>query len=297
MTTTRLVTGFICLIMVGAFPGCADHLFQVVTPGANQLRVKLITQQLTNNASLSTVSAFSYDGQDRLSSILAYQLPDSAVASVENTVYQYDPQHKLTQVQHSVIRRGSNGEIYTLAYNAAGQLSQLANSPSTFSISPQYNAANQLTGYSKGISVGGLQSSGGGSLTFTGNNLTSGSEAFSVFRSGGSPSAPPVYSRSTSTSYTFDDKRNPFYGAFIIPAPGVFLPFAGTTSFFGPFYTLYGGIDNSFNLSQNNVLSAVNSSGTTLYRYTYNAANLPTSRTTTTPNGVTEILRLDYEVY
>lgn len=286
---------FFLSVLAGVL-SCTDHRIPEVTPGAGRLRVKTITQQVTNSASVSTVSAFSYDGQGRLSLITAYQIPDSTVAPVEKTVYQYDPQNRLMQVQHSVVRRGSNSEAYFLTYNGAGQLSQLLNAPSTFSITPNYNAANQPTGYGKAIGVGGLQSSGGGSLTFTGNNLTLASETFSVSRSGGSPSAPPVYSRSISTTYTFDNKINPFYGVFIIPAPGVFLPSAGSASF-GPFYTLYGGIDNSFNLSQNNVLSAVNASGTTTYAYTYNASNLPTSRITTTGGNVAETLRFDYEPY
>jgi len=68
-------------------------------------------------------------------------------------------------------------------------------------------------------------------------------------------------------TYTFDDKINPFYGTYIIPAPGVFMPFAGI-GLFGPSYTLHGGIDNMYNLSQNNVRSTVSSSGTTSYVYT-----------------------------
>ena len=297
MKTTRLFTGFICLLLVGSLLGCEDHQGQGVTPGANRLRVKTITQQLTSSASVSTVSAFSYDGQGRLSLITAFQTPDSLVAPVENTVYQYNPQNRLAQVQHSIVRRGTNTETYTLAYNGAGQLSYLVNLPSTFSIAPQYNPANQPTTYSKAISVGGLQSSGGGSLTFTGNNLTFASETFLVYRTGGSPTAPPVGGNVANTTYTFDTKLNPFYGVFIIPAPGVFRPFANTPSAFGPFYTLYGGIDNPYNLSQNNVLTAVNATGTTTYGYTYNAANLPTSRTTTTAAGVTEVLRYEYESY
>lgn len=297
MTTTRLLIGFICLLVIGEFLGCVDHRIPTVIPGANRLRVKTITQQINNPTRVNTVSTFSYDGQGRLSLIRAYQMPDSAVAPVEHTVYQYDTQNRLTQVQHSVVRRGSNAETYTLTYNGAGQLSSLTHSPSTFGVALQYNATNQVSTYSKSISVGGLQSSGGGALTFTGNNLTFASEQFSVFRLGGSPSAPPVYGRSISTTFTFDDKINPFYGVFIIPAPGVFIPFAGSGSL-GPFYTLYGGIDNGFNLSQNNVLSVTNANGPTiLYSYTYNAANLPTSRTTTTSNAISEILSYEYEPY
>jgi hypothetical protein len=295
MTTRRLFTGFICLLIVGEFLGCADHQGQIVTPGVNRLRVKSITQ-VTGTPSVSTVSAFSYDGQGRLSLISAYRSPDSTVAAVENTGYQYDLQSRLTQVQHAVVRRGSNTETYTLTYNNANQLVQLTNSVSTFSVTPQYNSANQVMGYGKSISVSGLSSSGGGTLTYTGNNLTTRSETFSVFRTGGSPTAPPVYTQPITTTYTYDDKVNPFYGVFIIPAPGVFHAYAGF-GIFGPYYTLYGGIDNPNNLSKNNVLSGVTSSGTTTYSYTYNSANLPTSRTTTTTTGVSEILRYEYESY
>lgn len=297
MIPSRLYTGFISLLLVVELVGCKDNS-TVVTPDTDRLRMKTITRQITSSASVSSVSAFSYDGQGRLSSIMAYQLPDSLVAPVEKTLYQYDTQNRLVQVQHAVVRRGSNSETYTLTYNAAGQLTQMANSPSTFTITPQYNSANQVSGYSRGIGVGGLRSSGGGSFTFTGNNLTGATEDFKVFRSGESPSAPPVYSRLTSTTYTYDDKLNPFYGVFIIPAPGVFLPFASSPGALSPFYMLYGGLDNTLNLSQNNVLSAVDGNATTTrYSYTYNAANLPTSRTTTTNSTVTEVLRFDYESY
>lgn len=297
MIISRLYAGFISLLIVAGLFGCQGHSTEV-TPGSDRLRVKTITQQVTSSGSVSAVSGFSYDGQGRLSSMLAYRIPDSTVAPVEKTVYQYDTQNRLIQVQHSEVRRGTNSETYTLAYNTAGQLAQLSHTPSTFSLSFQFNSANQLSGYTRGISVGGLRSSGGGSFSFTGNNLTSASEDFKVFRSGESPAAPPAYYRLTSTTYTFDDKLDPFYGVFIIPAPGVFLPFASSPGALSPFYMLYGGIDNTLNLSQNNVLSAVSSNGTTTqYSYTYNAANLPLSRTTTLNGVVTEVLRFTYESY
>jgi YD repeat-containing protein len=295
MKTKRLLAGILCLLIAGEFMGCSDHLGQVITPGANRMRVKTITQ-VTGTASVSMVSAFSYDVQGRLNLITAYQLPDSTVAPVENTLYQYDAQSRLTQVRHTTVRRGSNSETYTLTYNSTNQVVQLSNSISTFNISPQYNSGNLVTGYRKGIAVGGLSSTGGGTLTFTGNNVTASSDVFSVFRTGGSPTAPAVYSRSINTTYTFDDKLNPFYGVFIIPAPGVFHSFAGTGSF-GPYHTLYGGTDNLFNLSRNNVLVAVTANETTNYRYTYNSSSLPTSRITTTTTGISEILRYDYESY
>ncbi|GAB3755336.1 hypothetical protein [Spirosoma pomorum] len=154
MKTECLFTGILCLFVASEFMGCSDHQGQVVTPGVNRARVKTITQ-VTGTASVSMISAFSYDVQGRLNLITAYQLPDSAVAPVENTMYQYDSQSRLIQVRHTVVRRGANSETYTLTYNSANQVAELSNSLSTFSISPQYNLGNVVTGYSKGISVGG----------------------------------------------------------------------------------------------------------------------------------------------
>lgn len=293
MNITRLLHYFACLFLFVGFWGCTDHRIPLVTPGASRLRVKTITQEGPNGT--SKISAFKYDAQGRLNLIIGYQAPDSSTTPVENTVFQYDGQNRLTQALHSEVRRGSRSETYNLSYNGDGQLSQLLNSPSTFYIFPHYNSANKVSGYNKGINVGGLQSSGVGSFTFTGNNLTSAFEVFSVIRLGG-PSSPPAYSRLISTNYAFDDKLNPFYGTFVIPAPGVFLPSAGSASF-GPFYTYFGGIDNLLNLSQNNVASAISGGVVTLYSYTYNAANLPTKRVTATGNSVVETLYFEYENY
>ncbi|GAB3511967.1 hypothetical protein GCM10027341_52140 [Spirosoma knui] len=261
-----------------------------VPPGSTsqRLRVKTITQENPNAP--TRVSAFRYDGQGRLSLIVGYQLPDSSVAPVENTVYEYDGQNRLTKAQRTLVRRGTYSESYTFEYNAAGQVSFLGHMPSTFSIRPSYSAANQVSFYNKSIGVSGLTSSGGGALTFTGNNVTFATEEFRVGRGGG-PNV-PVFVRTTNTTYTYDDKINPFYGTFIIPAPGAFAP-SPVSGSFGPYYTYYGGIDNLLNLSQNNVLS----DGTRTYTYTYNSSNLPTSRITQVSGNTVETLRFDYETY
>ena len=305
MNTTRLLTGLVGLLLVGMLLSCVDHRSLVVTPGANRLRVKKIEQVTT----VTTVMDFAYDGQSRLSSITSYRTPDSTVAPVEKTLYQYDAQSRLAQVGHSEVRRGSRSETYFVGYNSAGQVSGLSNSPSNFVVVRNYNTVPgpPLSDYSKTTGAGGIVSSGGGSFTFTAGNLTGVSETLSVFRAGEPAQAPPIYSRSLQATYTYDVSGiNPFYGNFIIPAPGVFLP-APLVSF-GPFYTLYGGIDNPFNLSPMNVETSLvvitgatngGPSGTTntRYTYTYNAAGLPTSRTTNVANNVTEILRFDYESY
>lgn len=277
----------------------------VVTPGANRLRVKRIEQVTT----VTTAMDFAYDGQNRLSSITSYRTPDSTAAPIEKTLYQYDTQSRLIQVQHSEVRRGSRSETYFLAYNSAGQLSSLSNSPSNFVVVRNYNTVpgSPLSDYSKTTGAGGIVSGGSsGSFTFTAGNLTGVSEAFSIFRAG-EPQTIPIYSRSLQATYTYDVSGiNPFYGNFIIPAPGVFLP--APLMSFGPFYTLYGGIDNPFNLSPRNVETSLivitgatneGPSGTTntRYTYTYNSAGLPTSRSTIISNIVAEILRFDYESY
>ncbi|GAB2553831.1 hypothetical protein [Spirosoma areae] len=295
MKTSHLRQWLISLLLIATALSCIDHRVPVVSPGIepSRLRVKTITQETPNNP--TRVSAFKYDGQNRLSLIIGFQTPDSSAAPVENTVYQYDAQNRLTQVNRRIVRRGSYSETYEYAYNGAGQVSRLNHLPSTYTIEPQYTADNRVSGYRKSLGVSGLQYSGSGTFTFPGNNLTLTNEGFSVFRSGG-PSI-PFTGGSASTTFTFDDKINPFYGVFLIPAPGVFSPltFSGQ---FGPYYTYYGGINNFFNLSQNNVLSAVLSGGaTTVYGYTYNAANLPTKRVKAVDNSVVETLYYEYETY
>ncbi len=289
MNTTRLLTGFIGLLLVGTLLSCDDHRAQVVTPGANRLRVKRIIQADESSGGdyrqVNAVMNFAYDAQNRLSSITTYR-SDSAAGPFERTLYQYDTQNRLAKVEHSEILGGSRTETYLLTYNTAGYLAQVANLPSGFSIAFQYNAANQLTGYTKSVNVGGLRTTGGGTLTFTGSNLTTDVENFSIYREGESPAAPPVYSRVGTKTYTYDNEGiNPFYGVFIIPAPGQFFSPPETLNF-NPVGTLYGGIDNFLNLSPKNVRAAFFSTGLFIpfpqtesyYSHTYNAVGLPIRR-------------------
>lgn len=298
MNKTRHFLGLIILLLIGGLYSCLDHRLPVITPGSNQLRVKTIIQQSINQqatpgSSVSVVSAFSYDNQNRISSILAYQLPDSTAAPVEKTIYQYDTQSRLTKVKHSDVRVASRSETYTLTYEA-GNLSGIRNDPSTFGISTTYDATNHPANFTKSVvPLGGLQFSDSGSFTYTGNNLTASIEKVLFIRLG---EPRPLADYTVNTTYTYDDKLNPFYGAFIVPALGSYQP--GLLQGGGVASTLYGGIDNRLNFSQNNVLSAVSDGGTTTtYAYTYNAANLPTTRLTTTGGGVTEIRRFEYEPY
>jgi YD repeat-containing protein len=306
MNTTRLLIGFTGLLLVGALLSCEDHRSQVVTPGANRLRVKRIEQGSQPGAArfVFTVTDFAYDAQNRLSSTTTYR-PDSVAFPFERTLYQYDTQNRLTRVEHSEIRGGSRTETYFLTYNPAGQLAQVANLPSGISVAFQYNAANQLTGYTKALNVPGFRSTGGaGTLTFTGSNLTTELADFSVFREGESPSAPPVYSWGGKMTYTYDvNGINPFYGVFVIPEPGQFFSPPGTSNF-GPVGTLYGGIDNLFNVSPRNVATAFVSTGfgppyrEIYYNHTYNAVGLPTHRGIATfPFKIAQFVDYEYESY
>jgi len=300
MVITRVSVCLSSLLLAVFLLSCADHLVPIATPGATaaRLRVKTITQDLPDNK--TWVSQLSYDPQGRLASILAFQTPDSSVARVERTAYQYDTQNRLTQAQRSIVTRQSfnplDGELYTYTYNSNGQVSSLRQSSSTVVVTPNYSSDNKPTTYGRSISVSGLTSSGGGgSFTFTSGNLTKSTERLSVFRSGGGPS--PDFGYSVEKSFTYDAKLNPFYGVFVIPAPG-----AGPAGFYSgsynPYYTYFGGIDNTLNLSLNNVLTEVTSTGvSSSYQYQYNAANLPVTRTTVTNGTTTETLRFTYEAY
>jgi len=138
-------------------------------------------------------------------------------------------------------------------------------------------------------------------FTFTGKNLINSNKENNVFTRG------PVITVTTSKTFTHDDKVNPFYGVYVIPAP-YFDRLINVESSPGSPHTYFGGVDNVLNLSQNNVLTQVsvsNSTGgstpfvdTTSYQYEYNAANLPTVRRTLNASNVTvETLRFEYESY
>ncbi len=282
--------------------GCIDHRNPSITPGATdvRLRVKTITEELPGNK--SWISQFSYDGQNRLASILAFQTPDSTVARVERTTYQYDGNNLLTQAQRRIVTRQSfsplSEETYTYTYNSIGQVAFLAHAPSATQLSfSSYSADGKPSSYSRPFQLSGLITSGGGSFTFTGSNLTMQSDRLSIRRSGDSPSSPD-FGYSFQRTFTHDDRINPFYGVFIIPAPGVDPGGAlsgGANAFTN---TYYGGTDNVLTLSPNNVLTQVTTnSTTTVYQYQYNGANLPTRRITTVDGSVTQTLNFTYETY
>ncbi|RYC69690.1 MULTISPECIES: hypothetical protein [Spirosoma] len=294
MNTTmisRPIKRYLGFLLLLGWLGCTDHRDSGVSPGsaAVRLRVKTLTLDLPDG--LAKVSAFSYDPQGRLSAIKTYQSPDSTVSDVEYSRYQYDSQNRLVQLRHEVVRRTDTGkpnpvEQYTYTYNGLGQAEQLAYL-NGFTLTLNYNAVGQLISSQREYTFRSFRLTGADSFTYTGNNVTevNSSRFFTTT------------TRST-RSYRYDDKINPFYGVFIIPAPypeGFADPVIKPT-----INTYFGGLDNLLNLNQNNVVSETSTfSGTLNYEYQYNANNLPILRRVVNPNNgqVLETLRFDYETY
>lgn len=291
------------LILIG-LAACTDHLTLPGTPGStvDRLRVKSLTLALPNNQ--SSVSLLRYDAQNRLSSILIYQTPDSTVAPVEYSTYQYDSQNRLTQFRREIVLRPTGSspnlvEQYDYRYNAAGQVEGVSH-PSGYSATFRYNG-NQLVSSVENFSIPvNISYNESNQFTFSGGNLTTTNSTTRIVLRG-----PLLETTSTLTS-TYDNKRNPFFGIYIIPAPyaqGFFNP--NNANFSQPTY--YGGFGNQLNLSMNNRLTSnvsttSNTSGTptntsTSYQYTYNTADLPITRQTTVNGAVTETLRFEYEPY
>ena len=297
--------------MAGGLYTCADHRFPDITPGSTvaRLRVKTLTEELPNN--LARVSAFRYDGQSRLSSVISYQTPDSSVAPVQYGVYQYDGQNRLTQLRRESVpfpRPQSNPfypvEQYSYSYNAMGQVSQISYL-NGLTWAYTYNSANQLASATTGYSHPRFTIEGNLQFTFTGRNLTQTTGGTGIRFQGMPPGSFTGFPGVSSATYTHDDKVNPFYGVYVIPsALRGFVNILLSPSTPG---ALFGGTDNVLTLSQNNVLSETPPAGSfgesITYQYQYNAANLPTVRirTSTFPppnNTVTvETLRFEYETY
>lgn len=293
MKTFQSLRGLLYFILGLAFFGCTDHSIPTVSPGSvpERLRVKSLTQEGPNTT--AKVSLFGYDAQGRLSTIQTFQTPDSTVAAVEHSVFEYDAQNRITQLRREIVRRSGKDpnpyEIYAYTYKGTGQVSELNYTnnvgDNNWLVKFSYNADNRLSNSLKTYITGGLRYSVASAYTFTGNNMTSAFISVSLVRT------LPMSSSGT-TTYTYDTKINPFYGVLVIPAPFVntlSIPQLGILYY----YTYYGGFDNILTLSQNNMLSGGNST----YAYTYNSADLPVSRVTTTSGVVTETLHYAYESY
>ncbi|GAB3643279.1 hypothetical protein [Spirosoma arcticum] len=311
---SRFPIYLILVLLISGLWSCFDHRIPSITPGSptTRLRVKTLTLDQPNNQ--AKVSSFTYDGQGRLRSILTYQTPDSSASVIEYSNYQYDGRNRLTQLRREVVLHPRSGqpnpaEQYIYSYNGAGQVAEITY-VNGGSVALFYNGDNQLARGNGAFPVPltGFTFRESLLFTFTGKNLTNYTKENNVFTKGG-----PSIVVTTVKTFAHDDKVNPFYGVYVIPSPYVD-QFVNVTSAPGSPYTYFGGVDNVFNLSQNNVqteVSTVSSVGsgvstpytvTTSYQYQYNGANLPTVRirTTTEPGPFgpqVETLRFEYESY
>jgi YD repeat-containing protein len=301
MTTNRFRVHLASLLLVAGLSSCADHLKP--EPGPDRLRVKTLTQTSSDAPGIRKVSTLTYDGQGRLSAILAYQSPDSTLVPVEQNTYQYDALNRLTKHRRQFYRRplilpSSLPDLLyeeeEYVYGPTGPPTQLlyfnntGGGPLWYTVDLAYSSttgrllsARQRLSPTNGVSYRVYRT-----FTFTGDNITSVDADYSFCAMGG-----PCNTGLVTSAYTFDDKLNPFYGVYVIPIPtGRVIPVLGgilTTEDY------YGGVDNLFNLSRNNVLTG----NGPVYTYTYNSANLPTSRSTTDRFGLTTTLTFDYETY
>lgn len=309
---------FICLLTLTMLLACSDHRIPAVSPGssATRLRVKTITQTIGLHNNQLKISSFGYDTQGRLSSILAFQIPDSSAGAVERNTYQYDAQNRLIQHQRIITRplffKGTI-ERHQFSYNTAGQLAEityfndtdLPGSPIlTFTASPQFTASNKLQSNQKLLNPTFIRGPFSdvrlrgdfllSNIIYTGDNLT----AYHSQRIGNDVGS-FISITDSDQKLTYDTKINPFYGLYVIPIPVGSIIDVRNNGYFNQSY--YGGLDNLFNLSRNNVLSVETSNAPSLttYEYTYNAADLPISRTTRSSfsNFIVEKISLDYESY
>ena len=303
MKTIRLLNYAIGFLSVFGFLACSDHLIPAVSPGLSEvrLRVKTLTQELPGN--VLKVSSFQYDAQGRLRSVVAYQAPDSTQAPVDRNSYQYDAQNRLIQHQRLITRPVSAGKIerYQYTYNAAGQVGDInyfndANSPGTpilyYTVTLEFTSANKLKRLHRVLNPIFLPTRRDlllEKLVFTGDNLTSFHSQLTF------DSVPYLNTIDSENILTYDDKVNPFYGVYLIPAAtGHISP----TNFPDFNTTYFGGFDLT-TVSRNNLRTSFQQNGDILisYSYTYNGFNLPTSRSTIRFNTVIEKLLFEYESY
>lgn len=298
MNPNRLLLA--CTLLVGLLTqACQDHMLSPAQTGAPalRLRVKALTEDLPNNA--TKITTFSYDSQGRLSSLLAYQTPDSAQANIERSTYQYDGQNRLIRQQRQLIVRpntlfftGPVTDGHTFTYNTSNRIAEIrylasfyAFTPGVLSYDPsvlnspnalnqlatlQYSPTGQLVGSTK---VSYFQGSPGlvttnQTYSYTNQDLTS-SNAIQL-QTG-------TLVSNTTYALSYDNQTNPFYGSYVI----------------GRYFGGIGeGFQNLNTLSPHNITSL----GGVTYRYEYNSSGLPTVRYTYTDKLI-QTLRFTYESY
>ncbi|GAB3956306.1 hypothetical protein GCM10028805_45760 [Spirosoma harenae] len=308
----RFTNYLILLMLVGGLASCFDHRFPDITPGSTpvRLRIKSLTEESSNNTVRQT--AFRYDSQGRLSSLITYQPPDSTTVPIYYSNFRYDAQNRLIQLQRVGVPfpRPAGGVItgpvenYSYSYNALGQVAGI-NYANGLAWGYSYNSAGQLERAFSFYSHPRFSINGNVQFSFSGKNLTQTTGGTGITYQGMPPGMSAGFPGVHSAVYTHDNKVNPFYGVFTIPS--AFSGFVNILLNPSTPAALFGGTDNVLTLSQNNVLTETPPPGYTaesvIYQYQYNSSDLPTERvrliTTPAPNSTTtrDVLRYEYETY
>lgn len=297
MKQNSLLSLSFLVFIISVVLSCTDH-FQP-DPLPNRQRIKSLTQILPGNLpgadGATFVSDFTYDSENKLEFVKSYPVPASIPGKRATTHYSYDANKSLTEV-HRIFNDGLGQEYYIYNIGSFGQITQFnydGGGDEKYRMVFNYNG-QQLESSSKRFAFSSVSFQQDIIYHFGGKNLGSSDNTTILTRN--------VSAILTSTStYYYDDKINPFFGMPFIPAPNEApKPTMGNFNY----YTFSGGLDNVFYLNRNNVLSNLSSPQFEInYQYTYNSDGLPLTRNTIRKNTsqvlplVEEVLIYQYETY
>ena len=211
MNTSWLCKWIACLLLISGFSGCTNFPFPTVALGPDQQKVKVVTQELSGNTAL--VSVFKYDNTKRLRSIITYQTPDSTIAPVESSLYEYDSLNRLLRLKHDVIRRdnlGTMSQIYTYSYDQTGEPAEIKYTKTDgmgglWSVGLVYGSSRQLVEDIEPSSLSDFTTQESSTFTFMGSHLTLSKKV-------------NYMSEKSDSTNAIDSNIKPFYGRFVIPA-------------------------------------------------------------------------------
>jgi len=289
---SRFTAIILCAAFMLAYNSCTDHQI----PEESQWRVKSLTRTLPDNPGINFISRFSYGPEGKITSIFTYQTPDSISSPTEKSVYQYDNSGNLLQMERTL--SSSQSERYVYNYDPSGRVSSISytGAPNDFyDMTFTYDGSGKLKTSKRSFHFfSAFSFDQQNTYSFSYENLSSVNSKTTFFK------AIPQTSE-VNTIFVYDGHKNPFYGNFIIPAPvKIASPITGN---FGH-YTYYGGVDNLFHLSKNNLVSSnIKGLSQTNYVYTYHVSGMPASRITLhkamldQPEVLQETLYYEYEKY
>ena len=293
MKQNYVLSMFILVLVFSFVLSCTDHL--PPNPLPNQQRIKSITQILPQADGATFISNFTYNAQNQVEFIRSSPVPASIPGKRATTHYSYDINKNISEV-HRTFNDGPAEERYVYTIGSLGQITQLnynGGGSEVYNMIFNYNG-QQLQNSSRRFTTSGISYRQDIVYHFGGQNLSSADYTTTLIRD--------IPSVGTSTlTFAYDDKINPFFGMPVIPAPNE-APKPSMGNF--NYYTFSGGLDNLLYLNHNNVLSAKSSTLAEInYQYTYNSDGLPLTRNTirkTTPQVqplIEETLVFEYETY